>query len=293
MVISMEMDDIPPYGYVTVTAGTKYTACDAPRHTALTEVVKGEDDVGSNMIAAWTILQDVGSGFFATEIPTSTVTMAPDTNDDDVIEFGCYGDGSEGNTGVYSSGAPDYRCGLIPERHNNASTTVDGVTTLTPATATTSSHVTARFDVIEGSENDVFVWLAEGEDMEDTAGSDVRRVDVTVTCEDGMTAQIPDESAFADAGAMVSMATVRLPNRINVLDPMGYTLMPFASQCMDAGGRGTLQFRMPAGSYAGMVWTHISQRGKNFRMNQPGYNMASPTMNCGDADEDDTVVDCL
>ena len=64
---------------------------------------------------------------------------------------------------------------------------------------------------------------------------------------------------------------------------------------MAAGGRGVLNFAMPDKSNAGMVWTHISQRMSNFRMNMPGYNMASPTMTCETADTGDTgddATDC-
>jgi hypothetical protein len=283
LVLSMDADMIDAYGYVTFAGGAKHTGCDFGAMSITRDVNDTEIDeaarIGSSDIAAWTILQDVGTGFFGTEIPTSTVTMtAPVADDVSTTEIdesmsamlSCYGD--DGDFNEDDDGNPQYRCGLIPERHNN--TRVEGVRT--PATATTASMVTARFDVIEGSENDVFVWLAEGQDGEDTAGSAARHVMATVTCEDGMVAQIPDESAFADAGAMMSMATVRLPNKVNMIDPMGDALMPFASQCMAAGGRGTLRFMMPDNSYAGMAWTHISQRMANFRMNMAGYNMADP-----------------
>ena len=29
----------------------------------------------NSMVAAWTIIQDVGDGFFGTEVPTSTISM--------------------------------------------------------------------------------------------------------------------------------------------------------------------------------------------------------------------------
>ena len=82
------------------------------------------------MIAAWTILQDVGAGFFGTEIPTSTVTMtAPVADDVSTTEIdesmsamlSCYGD--HGDFNEDDDGNPQYRCGLIPERHNNTITT--------------------------------------------------------------------------------------------------------------------------------------------------------------------------
>lgn len=301
LVLSMDMSGIPAEGFVKLVTGAKLESCTPSRATGLAKVRLGASNgatppvfaeadeaagsrVGSRMIAAWTILQDVGTGFFGTEIPTATVTLAMDGADaDDVgMGLGCYGaDMVEGTTGVFNAAIanePPTRCGLIPERHNNTMTTADPPV-LDLASATPRSMVTARFDVIEGTHNDVYVWLAMGEDDMDTPGSGVRRVAVTVTCEDGMMAQVPSMDPFADEGTMMSSAVVTLPDKINVIDPMGDALMPFASQCMDAGGRGILQFMMPKGSYAGMVWTHISQRMMNFRMNQAGYNAGNPS-NC-------------
>ena len=296
MVISMEMDDIPPYGYVTVTAGMKYTACDAPRHTALTAVDTGDDAVGNNMIAAWTILQDVGTGFFGTEIPTSTVSMATDGDDTDMVGMGlgCYGDGSEGdlggadmapgNMGEYSSGAPDYRCGLIPERHNNTRG-ADGM--VTAGTATPPSMVTVRFDVIEGTENNIFVWLAEGEDTEDTAGSGARHVMATVTCEDGMMAQIPNEAPFADAGAMTSMATVRLPDKVNMIDPMGDEKVIETDVLVVGGGAAALRAAIGAGKQG--VKVTVALKGKTGKVGA-SVSLDSPAVawQCADGCSADT-----
>ena len=304
MVLSMDMSGIPAEGFLKLVAGSKLQSCMPTRESGLAKVRLGASDgatppvfaeadtdtVGSRMFAAWTILQDVGTGFFGTEIPTASVTLATDDDgttadvDESTLGLGCYGDSMVGgdtgefNLSLTTGQAGDrYRCGLIPERHNNAMTGDPAALDL--ANATPRSMVTVRFDVTEGSVNDVYVWLAMGEDDMDTPGSGVRRVDVTVTCEDGMMAQVPSTDPFADEGTMMDSAVVTLPDKINVIDPMGDALMPFASQCMDAGGRGTLQFMMPSGSYAGMAWTHISQRMMNFRMNQAGYNAGNPS-NC-------------
>ena len=69
---------------------------------------------------------------------------------------------------------------------------------------------------------------------------------------------------------MVSEAAVPAPGVVTVIDPSGDVLGPYTDQCV--GGRGVLKFAMPDDSYAGMVWTHISQRGANFRMNFPAYS---------------------
>ena len=110
--------------------------------------------------------------------------------------------------------------------------------------------------------------------METTKPRDARRLSVSVACEDGTMAMIPDPDALAAPATMVSMASISAPGMVTMIDPAGDALGPFTSQC--DGGRGVLRFAMPNESNAGMVWTHISQRMSNFRMNMPGYNMADP-----------------
>ena len=281
LVLSMAADEIDAYGYVTVMAeGQKFTSCEGMPRVGLTGVVvsggAGEEVYtdATSMIAAWTILQDVGSGFFGTEIPTSTITRMADSMDtEDVDEstmLDCYGDEGAFNTGANDTAAA-YLCGLIPERHDNtrAAATADNAGDLVDG-ASAASHVTARFDVVEGTENDVFVWLAEGGDTETTKPRETRELDVSVVCEDGTMAMIPGEFP----GEMVSMAMISAPGMVTMIDPAGDALGPYTSQC--DGGRGVLRFAMPNNSHAGMVWTHISQRMSNFRMNMPGYNMADP-----------------
>ena len=276
LVLSMDGDMIDAYGYVTVMAeGQKFTSCEGtPRMGLAGVVVAPEADgdamfAGANgMISAWTILQDVGSGFFGTEIPTSTITMMADNMDtDDVDEstmFDCY------NADGVFNGTDRYLCGLIPERHDNSRVTTVGPTLgHLDDGATAASHVTARFDVVEGTENDVFVWLAAGGDTETTKPRETRKLDVSVACEDGTMAMIPGDFP----GEMVSAAMIPAPGMVTMIDPAGDALGQYTSQC--DGGRGVLRFAMPNGSNAGMVWTHISQRMSNFRMNMPGYNMAA------------------
>ena len=49
----------------------------------------------------------------------------------------------------------------------------------------------------------------------------------------------------------------------------------FTAECM--ADRGVLEITMPDMSNAGMVWSHITQMDGHYRMNFPGYSMASPT----------------
>ena len=95
-----------------------------------TPTTEDSTEGAEGMLAAWTILQDVGTGFFGTEIPTATVTtMAAvdnaDTADvDESTTLDCY-DGTPTVTSIMSTddANPAYRCGLIPERHDNTITT--------------------------------------------------------------------------------------------------------------------------------------------------------------------------
>ena len=116
-------------------------------------------------------------------------------------------------------------------------------------------------------------------------------------CEEGRQAEIDDPSD--DTSDILPVVTLAAPNMVQVINP-GYSmeLGSYTETC--EGGRGMLRFTMPAGSHAGMIWTHISQRMENFRMNFTGYNMASPTMTCAMADTDmvndvdiDQVDDCM
>ena len=72
-------------GYVTLTASHRVVHCDG-RSTPSDEAVKvtlNSDNIAAahrdnliaqSRIAAWTIIQDTGTGFFGTEVPTPTMT---------------------------------------------------------------------------------------------------------------------------------------------------------------------------------------------------------------------------
>ena len=88
MAMFSSMDgDIPEYGYVKISAGIdKYNACSAAAPAGLKRIVTGltadtGDDAtavnpSDNKIAAWTIIQDTGDGFFGTEVPTATISTS-------------------------------------------------------------------------------------------------------------------------------------------------------------------------------------------------------------------------
>ena len=169
------------------------------------------------------------------------------------------------------------RCGLIPERHYmllNADGTLDkvGLAADTPAVAgdssTMNAHAFARYDA--GDDSMIMVWLAKGMDMEDTKPTDRRMLNVVVKCEDGTV--VKDMTADGDPTDI----KIPAPTMITMIDPNGDALGDFTDMCMD-GDRGTLQIEMPDNSHAGMVFTHISQMMDHYRMNFPGYSMASMT----------------
>ena len=275
--LSMMDGDIPAYGYVEIMADTtKYSACGSEsfRDPVATIVADDADsdpntvDPAQSMIAAWTIIQDIGDGFFGTEVPTSTITMgsnlgevADDAADDGDPELTCYG----GDTAVVATAttAPDVtgnfdmtKCGLIPERHNMGALDSD--------TTTNNANAIARYDV--GDESMTVVWLAAGGDTDETKPSARRMLDVLVKCEDGTVMMASDID-----GAM-SPAQVAAPGMLTMIDPAMGAVGELTDMC--EGDRGVLRITMPNGSVAGMVFTHITQMGGHYRMNFPGYSKA-------------------
>jgi len=130
--LSLDNGDIPAEGYVTLRATKEFFTHDGTCGQGFNDEVEEDIPDGvSEPLATWAILLDVGSGFFATEIPTPTAN---------VLGVGLLGDtqfpGSAKGAALGGPGA----YGLIPELNN----------------------VIARFDVDPsvGSHTDIFVWLA-------------------------------------------------------------------------------------------------------------------------------------
>lgn len=265
--------DIHESGYVKVMAGDKkYTGCEVTSPDGLTGVDTSDSaDIANDnnnvytgadsKVAAWTIIQDVGDGFFGTEVPTATITMADtdaDMDTDDVIA--CYGTAeapSDSGTFVMAN------CGLIPER--NTSKTGDIRNTDGTLSSGFSDNTTAYARYDAGDESMVYVWLAAGGDMDDTLPSDRRMLDVTVLCEDGMMQQA------SDIDGNLEPIKIPAPGMLTMIDPNMGDLGMATAMC--SGDRGVLDITMPDGSHAGIVFTHITQMMGHYRMNFPGYSM--------------------
>ena len=302
--LSMMDGDIPAYGYVEIMADTtKYSACGSesfrdPVDTIITtdtgarSATPVDADLVSTktMVAAWTIIQDVGMGFFGTEVPTSTISKemtGDDASTTNNVEMGdpeiaCYmsdpslptaSGTADAVAGVAANRSGPFqmtRCGLIPERHVNMKVADDGdATTLAPFVTdetTPRAHALARYDA--GDESMVYVWLAEGMDMEGDHPSMARMLDVVVKCEDGTVMTGMDQ--YGDPTDAIAVAA---PGMLTMIDPTMGAVGEATDMC--EGDRGVLRITMPDGSHAGAVFSHVTQMGGHYRMNFPGYSMAS------------------
>ncbi len=120
--LSLDNGDIPSEGYVTLRAVNEYFSNDGTCEGFEESI----PDAVSEPLATWAILQDIGTGFFATEIPTPTAVVS--IGDPQHVFVG--NGQAFGGVGAY---------GLIPA----------------------GNRVLARFDVnpVVLSHTDVFVWL--------------------------------------------------------------------------------------------------------------------------------------
>jgi hypothetical protein len=208
---SVSADFINSEGYVTL-AVTNSDPDGCP------SVGSGVTDPSVDGLAVWTVIQDVGTGFFATEIPSTTAAV----------------DGETGAVECAHSG--DINCGgLIPEAY----------------------EVIARYDINPDvqSETTIFIWLASVAGAETNNGED----------------RDPTVSGFLQCEDELQISTtIPVPNEINLVDP---STLGGVGQCIQAEQfRGVLRFEMPD---TGFVWSHVSQKGQNFRMNFLGYNLDS------------------
>ena len=288
--LSMMDDEIPAYGWVKVIAETqKLSECGAgtrtsPRVNILTagHATPDDDTDDSTMnaqtqVAAWTIIQDVGDGFFGTEVPTTTFNVADlDSDMDTPMTAACYD--SDGNTAGFQTDATGTgafsmtTCGMIPERANNTRTDADSdpdtPTVLTNGTATVRGSAYARYDI--GDESMIVLWLASGEDTEDTRPRMSRDVQVMVQCENGMVVSQMENEFEEMADIMIDAK-----DKLTKIDPSMGAVGDATAMC--EGDRGVLQIMMPDRSHAGMAFTHITQMMGHYRMNFPAYGMAADT----------------
>ena len=277
--------EIPEYGYVKVMASTmKYHGCEFVRggiatvETPLTDPNSAFDATTNPRVAAmsrvatWAIIQDTGTdGFFGTEVSSSTITMMMDneaTAADESKMTNCYGAIAD------AAGSGDFmpsNCGLIPEVHDMDTDDDTGGTTSSGRTAAASAY--ARYDT--DSDSMIYVWLAEGEDTFDEDGMNMKKpterraLNTTVMCMNGNSVMAMDDDGVAN-----KPIRIHAPHKLTKINPADMDgLGMYTDMCTD-DTRGVLKITMPMGSKAGMVFTHIQQMGKHYRMNFPGYGMA-------------------
>jgi hypothetical protein len=158
-------------------------------------------------IAAWTILQDIGDGFFATEVPVATALVSSSTG------------AVTGGTGAF---------GLIPgpfDSNNDGKLTDE---------SDLGNRVIARFDVnpTVGSDTTIFVWLRRNAFVQaNDAGSGINRGGAALT-------------AFLDCEEEEEFSTtIFLPDEVNLIQP---ETLSGISQCTNNElFRGVLRFRLP------------------------------------------------
>jgi hypothetical protein len=181
-VLSVSGDGIPSEGYVVFRAVAEWQSHDGTcagilaNDDAIEEFFDPFDPFTEEPLAVWAILQDVSSGFFATEIPVPTAIVAPDSSGKDQ---------ALGGFGAF---------GLIPF----------------------GNTVIARFDVNpnNNSHTDIFVWLASNAfAISGDPGSGVNRGGASLVafldCEDefspSTTIFLPDEVNIIDPNTLAGI----------------------------------------------------------------------------------------
>lgn len=191
-------------------------------------------------LATWAILQDVGTGFFATEIPTPTAAMTSPGNDPVLTSGGTIS--GFGSLGLIPGPPPATPSGSFPFL----------------AVAGQGSRVIARYDVnpIVGSKTEIFVWLKRNAFLIPGELESLQRggalLESFLKCED----------------EFLLSTFILLPDEVNIIDP---NTLSGIGQCKALGQfRGVLEFRMPD---TGFLWSQITQEGEHFRENFLGYNL--------------------
>jgi hypothetical protein len=265
-IYSVNGDGIPTEGYVTLKAVAKYNSHDGTCGQFKDDEVDsffdpfGYNALGvSEPLAAWTILQDVGTGFFGTEVPTFTakVTSPGESSVADGAAFG--GVASPGFDGVGGS------YGLIPGPPlSGTPNPFDESCWVASPNPSNTNRVIVRYDVNPNisSKTEIFIWLARNAFVvSNDPGAGCFRggatTSVFIHCEDELTL-----SGF-----------IPTPDEVNVItldSQIPSSLLAGMNQCNQLGQyRGVLEFLMPD---TGQLWSHISQEGEHFRENFLGYN---------------------
>jgi hypothetical protein len=216
-------------------------------------------------LATWAILADVGQGFFATEIPTPTANINPDTGAA-VGGIGAYGliPGPPLDSAANHPDDPDL---------NGCANSNDEFPCVLPNTPDRhGSTVIARFDVNPAvdSHTQIFVWLQRNANpVAGDPGSGVTR-------SGSVTAFLDCEDEFRQS------TVVPLPDELNIIDP---DILPGIGQCKFLNQfRGNLLFDMPD---TGFLWSQITQETDHFRQNYIGYNLGdNDFIDCADGFND-------
>jgi len=238
-------------GYVTIATVEEFFSDDGTCVGSI-PVVLQDFDVH---IATWAILADVGTGFFATEIPTPTAVVDESTGkvtglrkvdfdddgDDDVVEA---------SLGLIPGPTPVFPCGTVP-----------GFPLGGCGAPWSGNHVFARFDVnpAVASQTEIFVWLKRNafpvaSELDVNTLLRAPSVEANLWCEDELRISTP----------------VPLPDEVNIVNPNN---LPGIGQCKTLHQfRGVLLFAMPD---TGFLWSHITQETEHFRQNYIGYNLDS------------------
>jgi len=247
-------------GYVTLAENQEYFSVDGS--CSGTALPFSFDPIDVH-IATWAVLADVGTGFFATEIPTPTAVVDPGSG----IVSGLLRDPGTGEVlaaslGLIPGPTPDVAngCGGSPGRPLGLPGVAECGDTGTFNIPWFGNQVLARYDInpFLDAHTELFVWLkrnafpVESEADLNTA-SRAGAVPGIFYCE--------DETPLS--------VRVLLPNEVNVID-IGATYGQLGECVAQHQYRGILTFHMPD---TGFLWSHITQNSAHFRQNYIGYNL--------------------
>ncbi len=269
-------DGIPATGYVTLRLKQKLASCTGRQAKSY------ELDVKKDKIATWAIIQDVGEGFFGTEIPSLTDIFVEPKSDDPTVFVPVAVDPDNPDTippaytavstatttddkiTAYTAGKDDTSKTLDQQRADKLAATAPLVKApLTPTTEEgDETRVFARYDVSEEFDNDIFVWLGNA--------VKTRTLRAVVVCRDGEVQAMEGMDDDGEATGLEVPVEIDAPNVITVIDPAAGEIGTLTKKC-GADGRGLLSIGVSGSSTGTAVWSHISHTGKNFRQNFPGY----------------------
>jgi len=235
-------------GYVTLRESQEYFSTDGQCSGNPLPISFAPIDVN---IATWAILADVGTGFFATEIPTPTAVVDAAGAVHGLLRDSTTGEVLEASLGLIPGPAP-----VPPFVGTPGNPLLFGA--LNPIWG--GNEVLTRYDVnpLLDSHTEIFVWLKRNAfpvatELDVNTLSRAPSVPGILYCE--------DETAIS--------VQVPLPNELNIIDP--FVTFGGLRECIRTHQyRGVLTFEMPD---TGFLWSHITQQSAHFRQNYIGYNL--------------------